>query len=475
MKLLFAASESVPFMKTGGLADVAGSLPKALHALGHEVAVVLPLYRQVEEKWGKDLTYLGYDYLDMGKNRRYIGYFLKEEPWGKVYFIDCKDFFARDKLYGEEDDAARFFFFAKGVARLLSFVDFFPDLVHANDWHTGFLPLYLREYAREDPRYGKVRSLFTIHNIKYQGIFPAQTLWEDGGLSRGYYHEEGVKYYDCVNFMKAGIVYSDYISTVSKTYAEELTYDYFGEGLEGLLRKYSYRFTGILNGIDTEVYNPQGDPYLKKTYNLRTLANKDANKRHLQEKLGLPQKSLPIYAVVSRLVEMKGMDLLLHIADEFLKEEVQLVILGTGDRYYEEAFEKLQERWPEKVAAKITFSEELAHLFYGGADFLIMPSLAEPCGLAQLIAQEYGTVPVVRETGGLADTVSPYNRYTKMGTGIGFGPVNAHELLFALKKGLAYYATEDYRILQRQCMEKDNSWQKAAREYEELYEKIIRM
>ncbi|MDO5713298.1 MAG: glycogen synthase GlgA [Tissierellia bacterium] len=473
MKVLFVTSESVPYIKTGGLADVSGALPSTLGKKGVEMARVLPLYRQVEEKYGKELDYIGYFYVDIGVSRQYAGIFQKKEEHLTTYFIDSKRYFDREQLYGEPDDGERFFFFNKAVTQFIKEMDLKVDLVHCNDWHTGFIPLYIKDFAKGDPYYKDIKTLFTIHNIKYQGVFPRECLTFIGGLSPKYFHEEGVQYYDGINFMKAGIVYGDQVSTVSKNYAKELQYSYYGEGLEGLLKKYQNKFTGILNGLDMEIYNPKIDPSIPFNFDKNSLEKKKKNKKILQKKMGLPQKDVPLLSVVSRLVEPKGMDLLLHIGDELLQEEIQLVVLGTGEKKYEDRFREMERHYPKKMSAGIYFSEEDAHLVYGGADYLLMPSLSEPCGLSQMNAQAYGTIPIVRETGGLVDTVKPYNKYTKMGSGISFGPINAHEFLFAIKRGLEIYGTKEFDHLRIQCMEQDNSWESAGNEYKKLYQSIL--
>ena len=475
MKILYAAAESSPFMKTGGLADVAGSLPLSLKALGHDIRVVMPLYSKIKEDYKKDMIHLGHYFIDLGWRHKYVGVFSYEVQGVTYYFIDNGDYFNRDNIYGEADDGERFIFFTKAVAQLLLFLDFKADIVHSNDWHTGLLSLYIKDFAIGNDFYKGMKTVFTIHNMKYQGVFPAAILGDIAGLSWDYYHEDGVKFYDNINMMKAGIAYCDLLTTVSQTYSEEIKNSYFGEGLEGIIKKNEYKLHGVVNGIDYNLFNPQWDKNIDFNYTIDTLDKKVKNKTALQELVGLPIKeNVPVLGMVTRLVAMKGLDMVRHILDELLQEDIQFVLLGTGDKEYEDLFHYFQGLYPEKMAARIYFNEEHSHKIYAGADLFLMPSLAEPCGISQLISLRYGTVPLVRETGGLKDTVEPYNKFTGEGNGFSFKNQNAHELLFAIKDALKLYKDKDkWKNLMISGMKSKNDWEQSSKEYIKLYEKIL--
>ena len=474
MKILYTASESVPFLKTGGLADVAGSLPIELKKSGCDIRVVMPLYSRISREYRDKMEKIGEFYVDMGWRRQYAGVFQYKYEDLIYYFIDNEYYFKRANIYGEYDDGERFIFFSKAVTILPRYLSFKPDIIHSNDWHTGLVPLYVKDFAKGDFFYREIKTVFTIHNLKYQGLFPAPILEEVAGLSREYINEDGLKYNDSINMMKSGIVYSDMLTTVSETYADEIKYTFFGEGLEGIIRKHEDKLKGIVNGIDYKVYNPEKDKLIEKNYNVKTLKDKRLNKIALQENYGLAvRENAPVIAMVTRLVAMKGIDLVRRILDELLQEDVQVVILGTGDMEYENLFYYFQEKYPDKLAARIYFNEKESHSIYSGADIFLMPSLAEPCGISQLIALKYGTIPIVRETGGLRDTVEPYNEYTGEGNGFSFANFNAHELLFALKKAMDTYKDKKaWTKLMKQAMESKHDWEESAKEYIKIYEKI---
>src|SRR5699024_7581296 len=335
MKILYAAAEVAPFMKTGGLADVAGSLPKSIKDKGHDIRLVMPLYSTIDDRYRSKMKKEMEFYLDLGWRKQYVGVLSLVDQGVTHYFIDNEFYFKRDNIYGEFDDGERFIFFTKAMALLMKELNFKPDIVHANDWHTGLLPLYIKDFSKGDEFYQDIKTVFTIHNLKYQGIFDPSILESIGGLSIEYFHEDGLKYYDKINFMKAGIVYSDIFTTVSQTYAEEIKYEYFGEGLEGIIKKNEDKLVGIVNGIDYDLYNPEKDPNIRANYNFITIGKKKINKEALQDLYGLPRKKVPILAMVSRLVAMKGLDLVSHILDELLEEDIQFILLGTGDKGYE--------------------------------------------------------------------------------------------------------------------------------------------
>lgn len=471
MKVIFVTSEAVPYVKTGSLADTTGSLARELGRQGVETSIILPLYRKVEETFGRQLKYMDYFYVEMGLDRQYAGVVRKKEAHTTVYFIDSRRYFDRPGIYGELDDGERFFFFNKAAVQLIKELDLKPDIVHANDWQTGMVPLYLKDFGHRDPYYKDIKSCYTVYNIENPGYFPARYLTGIGGLSQKYFTDDGVKSDEFISFQKAGIVYSDHIFTTSETYGEELKDPEYGNGFDKLIRKYDEKFTGIMNGIDFRLYDPKHDPLIGYNYDSKTLRKKRRNKSILQRKFGLPSRNVPVFSVVSRLTEAKGMDFILKIVDELFQEDVQLVILGTGERKYEEVFWTLEDEYPDKFSAGLYYSEEDAHSVYAGSDFLLMPALTEPGGQSQMIAQRYGTIPIVRNTGGLADTVTSYNRITKKGTGLTFENPDSEEFLKAVERGLELYHTE-YEILAIQCMEADNSWEKAAGKYIELYEQV---
>ena len=475
MKILYIASEAAPFVKTGGLADVAGSFPKALKENGCDIRVVVPLYSSIAHEFRSKMKDIGFFYVELGWRRQYAGVLSYEHEGVTFYFIDNEYYFKRYNIYGELDDHERFIFFSKAATILPKYLYFKPDIIHSNDWHTGLVPLYIKDFARGDGFYREIKSVFTIHNLKYQGVFSDFILGDVAGLSREYYNEFGLKYYDSINLMKAGIVYSDRLTTVSKTYAQEIKSSYFGEGLEDTLRSQEYKLSGIVNGLDYKVYDPLTDKNIEENYNKDNLSEKIHNKLALQKLYDLPIKEdIPVIAMVSRLVAMKGLDLVRHILDELLQEDIQFILLGTGDKEYENMFNHFQVKYPEKVASRIYFNEKESHLTYAGSDMLIMPSMSEPCGLSQLIALRYGTIPIVHEVGGLKDTVIPYNEYTGEGNGFSFANFNAHEFLFTIKKALKLYQDKDrWKDLMIQAIESKHDWDKSSKEYLQLYSELV--
>ncbi|MDO5028352.1 MAG: glycogen synthase GlgA [Bacillota bacterium] len=474
MKIFYMTSEASPFIKTGGLADVSGSLPKEFKKKGHDISVVLPLYGQIPSSYKEQMEFLGYYYVDLDWRRQYAGVFKLIYQGVKFYFIDNEFYFKRQSIYGQGDDGERFIFYSKACVQLLRFLDEAPDMVNANDWHTGLVPLYIKDFARGDDFYSKIKTAYTIHNIKYQGIFPSEIM-PLTGLSMDYYHDNGIKYYDAINMMQAGIVYCDLLTTVSKTYAQEITYPYFGEGLDNIIRNNQHKLVGIINGIDYDKYDPEKDPEIPYNYSKEDPSNKVNNKTYIQELYNLPvREDVPMLAMVTRLVDLKGIDLLDFVLGELMQEDIQLVILGTGDSRYEEKLRFYQRSFPNKLAARIYFDESQSHKVYAGADLYLMPSIAEPCGISQLISMRYGTVPIVRETGGLKDTVQAYNKYTKEGTGFSFSNINAHELLFTIKDALKVYKNkEDFGKIMYAAMDKDFSWDASCDEYIENYKKVL--
>lgn len=475
LKVLFVASEAVPFVKTGGLADVAGSLPKELKAQGVDIRMVMPKYNNIPEEYKSEMELLHTTEVKVGWRKQYCGIEFLEYEGIPIYFIDNEQYFKRSGLYGYDDDDERFSFFSRAVLDMLPQVDFIPDILHCNDWHTGLVSLFLKLEHSQNQLYQKIRTIYTIHNLKYQGVFPKESIEDVLGIDWKYFNNGDLEFFDAVNFMKGGIVYSDCITTVSQTYAKEIQYEYFGENLDGLLRSRADALSGIVNGIDYDEYNPASDQYLFQCYDSESIAKKANNKERLQEQLGLRvRRDVPMIALISRLVAPKGLELLVRIMDELLTyEDIQLVVLGTGDKQYEDWFRGLEWRHPTKVSVNILFNNELAHRLYAASDIFLMPSQYEPCGIGQMIALHYGSIPVVRETGGLKDTVEPYNKYEKTGNGFTFANYNAHELLYAIKKALGAYADSSiWNTIMKNAMSSDFSWKKSAAAYKELYTKL---
>lgn len=475
MKILYVAAEAVPFAKTGGLADVAGSLPKALKADGVDVRVIMPKFGKIPEAYRNAMEHVYDGELPVAWRKKYVGLDKYELDGVTYYFVDNEEYFNREGFYGYDDDAERFSFFSRAVLDLLQAMDFWPDVIHTNDWHAGLVNVFLKLDHMGDARYERIKTVYTIHNLKYQGVFPKDVMPDVLGLDWKYFNNGDLEFYDAVNFMKGGIIYADAITTVSKTYAKEIQYPYFGEHLDGLLRSREQDISGIVNGIDYSVYNPRTDKYIFETYDEESLDRKLDNKIALQKSLGLPERrNVPLIAIVSRLVEPKGMDLVVRMMDEILQhEEIQLVVLGTGEKRYEDWFKGLAWRYPKKVSVNIYFSNELAQRIYAGADIFLMPSKYEPCGIGQLIALRYGTIPVVRQTGGLKDTVQQYNKYTQEGNGFVFENYNAHEMMYALKRALSFYGNyEIWHKIQLNAVQADYSWKRSAKEYEALYERL---
>ena len=477
MKVLYVAAEAVPFAKTGGLADVAGSLPKALKEDGVDVRVIMPKFGKIPEEYRDKMEHVYDGELNVAWRSKYVGLDKYELDGVTYYFVDNQEYFNREGFYGYDDDAERFSFFCRAVLNLLPAVDFWPDVINTNDWHAGLVNVFLKLEHMGDERYEKIKTVYTIHNLKYQGVFPKNVMADVLGLDWKYFNNGDLEFYDAVNFMKGGIIYADHVTTVSKTYANEIQYPYFGEHLDGLLRARQDDLTGIVNGIDYDAYNPATDKMIFKTYDDTTLDRKRDNKTELQNKLGLPvDRNVPLVAIVSRLVEPKGMDLVVRMMDEILQHEhIQLVVLGTGEKRYEDWFKGLAWRFPKEGSTNIYFSNELAHRIYASADIFLMPSNYEPCGIGQLIALRYGTIPVVRLTGGLRDTVTQYDKYTGKGNGFVFENYNAHEMMYSLKRALSAY--ENYEIwhrIQENAVHSDFSWKNSAKEYEALYEELTK-
>lgn len=480
LKVLMASSEVAPFAKVGGLADVVGVLPKALQDTGElDCRVIMPLYKQIKDRYRDELEFLRWSMQRMGWRQAYTGLFRLWKDGVCFYFIDNEFYFYHDQIYLDYSfDIERYVFFQRAVLDCLGeAMDFWPDVLHCHDWQTGLIPCLLDAHYRPAGYFRELKTVYTIHNLKYQGIHGQEWIQDLCDLSPAYMTDFGLLKDGAPNFMKAGIVYSDAVTTVSPTYAEEILSPYYGEGLDGLLRGYAYKLRGILNGIDLEEYNPQTDPYLGgHNYGLENWREaKAALKRELHDELGFScPTDWPLAVMISRLVDQKGLDLLLHVLDELLDYNVQIAVLGTGDPRYEEALRTVAARRPDRFAACITFNNALAHRFYAASDLFLMPSLFEPCGLSQLIAMRYGSLPIVRETGGLRDTVQAYNQHTAQGNGFSFRNINAHEFLFVSQYAIDCYwrAKEHWPLLVEHAMTGDYSWTRAAGDYLDLYRQI---
>lgn len=475
MNVLFAAAEGVPFIKTGGLADVIGSLPRELISEGVNIRVVLPKHRHIPDVYKKSMKLVKAFNIELGWRNQYCG--LEEMVYEGVYFyfIDNEYYFKRDGLYGYGDDAERYAFFAKAVLDSIPYMDFNPDIIHCHDWHTALISVFLKTNYSDIPLYKDIQTLFTIHNLQYQGIFSRGTLQDILYIDDKYYSDEYLEYYNQVNCLKGGLVFSDLLSTVSRSYADEIQTAYFGEGLDGVLRKRSSELYGIINGIDYNEYNPEKDKYIYTQYR-DELDKKIQNKLSLQRELGLQDREqIPLVAVVSRLAPSKGFDLIADVLDEMMAMDIQLVILGTGEKVYEDFFKSAAEKYRLKLSANITFSNALAHKFYAASDIFLMPSRFEPCGLSQLIALKYGSIPIVRETGGLKDTITPYNKFTGEGNGFSFSNYNAHEMLNILKMAIELYHNEDtWNNIFHNAVNSDFSWRSSSKEYIKLYNKLMK-
>ena len=475
MKVLYAASEAVPFCKTGGLADVAGSLPPALAAEGVETAVILPLYESVKQRYGAELQYLCYDYVDLAWRHSYCGLFALERQGVTWYFLDNEQYFRRPGLYGYPDDGERFGFFSRAVVKMLDHLKFWPDVIHCNDWQTALIPIYLKDDGVRDERYRSIRTVLSIHNIEYQGRYGRETLGDLFGLDAGWAEDGTILMDGDVNLLKGAILCADAVNAVSPTYAEELKNAAFAHGLDPILRSCGHKLRGILNGIDTVRYDPAADRGIAANFDLDHMAGKAEDKRHLRRLFGLPEReNTPVIGMVTRLVSHKGLDLLCEVLGDLMASPVQLAVVGSGDRRYEDFFRWAQGSHPGRVAAHIGYSEELAMGVYAGADLFLMPSRSEPCGLSQMIAMRYGAVPIVRETGGLKDTVRPYEAWRDAGTGFTFANYSANDMLYVAREAvdLCLDNPEAFRRLQRRAMEQDFGWSGSAQAYLAMYESV---
>ena len=476
-RILFAASEAVPFIKTGGLADVVGSLPKCFDKNEYDVRVIIPKYLCIKNELASKMVYKTHFYMDIAWNNQYVGVFEMEYEGVVFYFIDNEYYFNGDKPYGDVKwDIEKFVFFSKAVLSVLPVIGFKPDIIHCHDWQTGMIPVYLKERFHEGEFFRDIKSIMTIHNLKFQGVWDVKTVKNITGLSSYYFAPDKLEAYKDANLLKGGIVYADLVTTVSETYAQEIKMPFYGEGLDGLMNARSNCLSGIVNGIDYDLYNPLTDKCIAANYDASTFRkNKIKNKRALQKELGLEVNDKKfMIGIVSRLTSQKGLDLVECVMEEICTDDVQLVVLGTGEAKYENLFRHYDWKYNDRVSANIYYSEELSHKIYASCDAFLMPSLFEPCGLSQLMSLRYGTVPIVRETGGLKDTVIPYNEYEGTGTGFSFCNYNAHEMLDTIRyaKHVYYNKKREWNKLIDRGMAQDFSWGFSAKKYQELYERL---
>ncbi|MDK2990801.1 MAG: starch synthase [Clostridiales bacterium] len=474
MNVLFATSEAEPFIKTGGLADVSYALPKYLKRMDVDVRVVMPKYKNMKVP-AEDLNFVKWFMVPVGWRNQYCGIFEYNVDGVTYYLIDNEYYFLRDGCYGYDDEAERFAFFDRAVLMLLKEIHWKADIIHCNDWQTAMVPVLYKIQYQYDPFYSDIKTVFTIHNLAYQGNFDPNILSDLFGLGQELYYNGTLEFYGAVSFMKGGISFADEITTVSKTYAEEIQTPQYGERMDGLLRSRRDHLHGIINGIDYEIYDPAVDKYIFKNYDVETVKTRTENKLKLQKQLGLSiDEHMPMIGMISRLTWQKGVGLIEAAAHDMLKMGIQLVVLGTGEHNAEWFFRNLERMYPGQVSANILFDDVLAHKIYASSDIFLMPSLFEPCGLSQLIAMRYGSLPLVHETGGLKDTVKPYNEFTGEGTGFSFVSYDPLTLTKILDMALKYYRYDEeiwYNIVV-QAMNCDNSWQNSAREYMELYKSI---
>ena len=477
--ILFAASECVPFIKTGGLADVVGSLPKYFDKKKYDVRVVLPKYSCMNQKWKDQLEYMDHFYMNLAGEDRYVGILKYVQDGITFYFIDNEYYFNGFAPYDGDPrwNIEKFAFFSKAVLSILPVIDFRPELIHCHDWQTGLIPVYLDNFRFLGEYYRGIKSVMTIHNLKFQGVWDTSTVRQITGLPEYYFAPDKLEAYKDGNLLKGGIVYADAITTVSNTYAEEIKMPFYGEGLDGLMRARSGDLRGIVNGIDYDEFNPETDKLIVQPYNAKNFRKeKVKNKKALQQQLGLPvdEKKFMV-GIVSRLTDQKGFDLIAYVMDELCQDAVQIVVLGTGEERYENMFRHFDWKYHGKVSAQIYYDEKMSHRIYASADAFLMPSLFEPCGLSQLMALRYGTVPIVRETGGLRDTVQPYNEFENTGTGFSFANYNAHEMLGSVRyaKYIYYNKRREWNKIIDRDMAADFSWGTSAAKYQELYDWLI--
>ena len=473
MKVLYAASEALPFIASGGLGDVAGSLPQALRKRLIGCRVVMPLYDNIKQELKDTMKFITNISVPVAWRRQYCGIFEARAGGVIYYLLDNQYYFKRDSLYGFYDDAERFAFFSRAILEIIPYIDFKPDIIHCNDWQTALTPVYYSTMYANQPGYENIKTVFTIHNIQYQGVYGEELLDNVVGINHA--HKNLLEYDGTVNLMKGAIETANAVTTVSPSYAKEILDPWYSHGLDTILKERSFKLRGILNGIDVINYAPETDKDIFKNYSADNVRGKYVNKRELQKLLGLPEKSnTPVMGMVTRLVSHKGLDLCKAVLDELLATtDIQLVVLGSGDYQYEEFFRGLAARYPEQVGLCLGFVPDLARKIYAGSDLFLMPSKSEPCGLSQMVALRYGTIPIVRETGGLRDSVKDSG--DGEGNGFVFSSYNAHDMLHAIRRACEGYEDKDgWQILVKRAMDSDNSWGKSANEYIRMYKEVLK-
>lgn len=477
LKVLFCAFEVSPFIKTGGLGDVAGALPNALRDENVDCRVVMPLLSIISDEYKKDIRKIGEIYVPLGWRNQYLGIYKLIYRNVVYYLLDNEYYFKRDKAYGFFDDGERIAFFSKAILEFLQVVDFSPDVIHLNDWHTALASVYLREMYRGIEKFDRMKSIITVHNLKYQGMYSTFVLDDITGLGYNKTARQQLLQKDAVNFLRGGLNYTDFITTVSPTYANEIKTDYYGEKLNDIFLRRADIVKGILNGIDYEKYNPKTDENIYVNYDIDNFYDKVKNKVALQKEKWLHvDENIPMICMITRLTEQKGIDLVTTILDELMcTTNCQFVLLATGDKQYEDSFRLFEHKYRGRVSSNIYFSEELSRKIYASSDLMLIPSKFEPCGLTQMISMRYLTLPIVRETGGLKDTVVPYNQYTNEGNGFSFSNYNAHELLYTIKNALDLYNNKRniFNILIKNASNTDFSWKQSALQYIDIYKRVI--
>ncbi|MCL2083901.1 MAG: glycogen synthase GlgA [Oscillospiraceae bacterium] len=477
MNILYVTSEVYPFSKSGGLGDVLGALPNAVAKAKHQVRVISPLYSSVSDFWRSQMTFVKHIYVPLAWRNLYCGLFELKKDGVIHYFLDNEYYFRRGDLYGSFDDGERFAFFSRAAVCMMTELDngsWVPDVVHCSDWQSALVPIYMRSLYGGVKPYDGIRSVFTIHNIEYQGRYDMALMGNVFGLPDTLISGGTLEYMGGISLMKGAIELSDAVTTVSPTYADELNYSFYAKGLEGVVAAQRYKFKGILNGIDAKTFDPATDPNLAKKYTFENIERKLENKRDLQRLLGLSvNDGVPIVAMVTRMVAHKGMDLVVSRLDDMMDIEMQFVLLGRGEWHYEHLFRNAQNNYPERLSANIGYDQTLSAKIYGGADIFLMPSQSEPCGLSQMIAMRYGVLPLVRETGGLKDTVIPYSPDNPASNGFAFANYNSDDMIYVLRRACELYKNKKaWRDLQRTGMATDFSWAKSAKKYIELYKSL---
>lgn len=475
--ILFIASECYPFVKTGGLADVIGSLPKYINKDEFDVRVIIPKYACIKDEYKNQMQYVNSFYMDLAWRQQYVGIMQLEYEGVQFYFIDNEFYFQGWQPYGQiYEDVEKFAFFCRAALSALPIIGFRPDIIHCNDWQTGLVPVFLHDAFQGGDFYRGIKTIMTIHNLKFQGIWDKKQIKDITGLSDYYFTSDKMEAYGDANYLKAGIVYADYVTTVSESYAEEIKNPFYGEGLDGLMQARSNALCGIVNGLDYEEYDPKTDKLIYKNYSAMDFRKeKIKNKREFQKELGLAVDDRKfMIGICSRLTDQKGLDLVDCVIEQICSEDTQLVVLGTGQEKYENLFRHFAWKYPDRVSANIFYSNERSHKLYASCDAYLMPSLFEPCGLSQLMSLRYGTLPIVRETGGLKDTVYPYNEYANTGTGFSFANYNAHEMLATIDyaRHIFFDRKREWNKLIDRAMAQDFSWSTSAKKYEELYNRL---